>query len=626
MSKIQNEGFKSVAELEATGLDNFTAKTKMLSDEKVYVGGDINKLLSDAIADGDIGGGGVGGINYLPDVTDAEDPNVLENWATSEIGIQFVRNTTNPLRGSADYELNVENATLGTPGQISTEFTIDNADVGGRLLTITFDMRVNEWYTNDLAQIRIQEVTSGGIISVIGGDISGNESTKIAQFYTGATETNYRFIIAFDKDDDANPPAKLFFDNLILGPREVPKAQGPTEWSLIFDNSLDENEFLNEGGTFTLITNPATGLYRIYYVESKFPSLPLVQIKANIADVVGGAENRFEGFGSDANGSFVNVRLLANSSSVNLTGTDQLQITLKQKQEDVTAYRIATDLGNREIAFRGEGVPLGGNAEDPIIYTPVNNDAGAYSDGVFTSPIDGWYDIDASFQTGGTGAVTFYAYIDGVQGDVVSATTGVSTRKIKGLVYLKRNQTLYISTPIAFASSTNVQTAYLTIAKKGNDSPIIAPPTAQIAIFKDVKPSGVDAGTFTAGSYVTRELNTHEGLKTFASLNSNQITLEKGKYLIEAFAPAFIVNNHKLKIRNISDSVDAIIGQTAVAAGTSGLSTSPATLTGLIEINESKVFEIQHICQTSRSTDGLGRAFPFGDNEVYTVVKIQKIY
>jgi hypothetical protein len=55
---LQNSDFKTVGQLQAQGLTEEQAKAQMLHDTKVYVTTDgINKLLSEAITDGDIGGG-----------------------------------------------------------------------------------------------------------------------------------------------------------------------------------------------------------------------------------------------------------------------------------------------------------------------------------------------------------------------------------------------------------------------------------------------------------------------------------------------------------------------------------------------------------------------------------------
>ena len=150
----------------------------------------------------------------------------------------------------------------------------------------------------------------------------------------------------------------------------------------------------------------------------------------------------------------------------------------------------------------------------------------------------------------------------------------------------------------------------------GNMAPV------QVAYVKDLKASGTAGGTFTSGSYQTRVLNTLEGDTDFISLSSNQIILEPGKYSIDANAKAWSVNGHRLKIYNITDSAD-------IALGTSGWASSAAKsesiVKGEININSSTTIEVQHRCQATKATDGLGNAMSFGDDEVYTVVKITKL-
>ena len=147
---------------------------------------------------------------------------------------------------------------------------------------------------------------------------------------------------------------------------------------------------------------------------------------------------------------------------------------------------------------------------------------------------------------------------------------------------------------------------------------------AKVAVLKDVKTSGTAGGTFTSGAWQTRTLNTLEGGNSFVSLSSNQFTLTPGTYEIEAMAPAFIVNSHISKLRNITDSSDALIGTTMSAqASYNGNNTS--NIYGIITISGSKIFEIQHRCQTTYGTSGFGNASSFSVSEVYTQVKIRKL-
>jgi hypothetical protein len=160
--------------------------------------------------------------------------------------------------------------------------------------------------------------------------------------------------------------------------------------------------------------------------------------------------------------------------------------------------------------------------------------------------------------------------------------------------------------------------------------PLVQP---RIATIKDVKASGTEGGTFTSGVYQTRVLNTLQdptGIVT--SLASNQFTLPAGRYYIEAVAPASSLtatapSNHKAKLRNITDSSDVIIGSSMRLslnnAGTAG--TNASVIHGVVDISSPKVFELQHRCAVTTGTSGFGIAAGFGDDEVYSTVKITKI-
>ena len=150
---------------------------------------------------------------------------------------------------------------------------------------------------------------------------------------------------------------------------------------------------------------------------------------------------------------------------------------------------------------------------------------------------------------------------------------------------------------------------------------------AQIAILSGRKSSGTDAGTFTSGSWVTRELTSEDSdINGIVVLTANQFTLGVGSYLIEASAPASYCNGHQTKLRNITDSTDDLIGSSAyaTASGTAD-SSNRSFINGIITITSSKVFELQHKAQTTRAGNGLGAIAGSGVSEVYAVVKITKL-
>ena len=146
---------------------------------------------------------------------------------------------------------------------------------------------------------------------------------------------------------------------------------------------------------------------------------------------------------------------------------------------------------------------------------------------------------------------------------------------------------------------------------------------------KDVKANNTAAQSLTAGSYQTRVLNTVEGNSDIVSLSSNQFTLQAGTYEIEASVPVtsntnVSVDAHKAKIRNITDSTDVSLGYSLGARGPAGVIVSNSSeIKARLTITSSKIFEIQQRVGTSTATGGL--AANFGDNEVYTIVKITKV-
>jgi hypothetical protein len=147
-----------------------------------------------------------------------------------------------------------------------------------------------------------------------------------------------------------------------------------------------------------------------------------------------------------------------------------------------------------------------------------------------------------------------------------------------------------------------------------------------VALVSDVKAAGSDGGTFTSGAFQTRVLNTLVGGGGFASIASNQITLQAGTYLVKGSASAYFVDQHKAKLRNITDSTDTIIGTAEYATnGVADSSSNRSFLMGTFTIASAKVFEVQHRCTSTQATNGFGVNSNYGVSEVYTQLEILKI-
>ncbi len=150
---------------------------------------------------------------------------------------------------------------------------------------------------------------------------------------------------------------------------------------------------------------------------------------------------------------------------------------------------------------------------------------------------------------------------------------------------------------------------------------------ASLLHVRDEKAANTDGGTFTADSvWRTRVINTVVTNEiSGSSLSSNQITLPAGTYFIEASAPAFDVNRHKAKLRNVSDSTDVLIGTSEFARISGGGSTTHSLVRGRFTIASEKIFELQHQGETTQATNGFGVANNFGVVEVFSEIDIRKL-
>jgi hypothetical protein len=147
----------------------------------------------------------------------------------------------------------------------------------------------------------------------------------------------------------------------------------------------------------------------------------------------------------------------------------------------------------------------------------------------------------------------------------------------------------------------------------------------RVAYLSDVKASGTSGGGTTATTYVTRTLNTIvDSTGIVSSLSSNQFTLNKGVYFIEAIAPAAgILNGHRARLRNITDSTTSLLGSSQY--NTVSTVSNPSTISGEVTITSAKVFEIQHYSTLTVAASGFGVNVSSGESEIYTQVKIIKI-
>jgi hypothetical protein len=180
--------------------------------------------------------------------------------------------------------------------------------------------------------------------------------------------------------------------------------------------------------------------------------------------------------------------------------------------------------------------------------------------------------------------------------------------------------------------------------------------TAPDAIFEDQKASGSHGGTFQAGAWRVRNLNTAvRNTIPGAALDtiSGEFTLPSGSFWIEWSAPAFCVRRHKTRLFNVSDGMaptdylgsseyayynfvqksflTGVITSEGLVQGTTGddiaveqIAQTRSFGAALVTISTAKTFRIEHRCELTRNNDGFGLAAAFGDPEKYSRVAIWK--
>ncbi|HEY9764573.1 MAG TPA: hypothetical protein V6D07_18745 [Trichocoleus sp.] len=153
-------------------------------------------------------------------------------------------------------------------------------------------------------------------------------------------------------------------------------------------------------------------------------------------------------------------------------------------------------------------------------------------------------------------------------------------------------------------------------------------PGIQYCQIEDQKPSGTEGGSYTAGSWATRVLNTKTVDEINVSLAANQFTLpgatKPGKYLISWSSPGAAVNRFNTRLWNVNSSVQEKLGQSSWA---------PQPVNGeaksvgfaIVSITANTTYRIEFRAETSNASYGLGvnNGSITGAFEVYTQVSIQ---
>jgi hypothetical protein len=206
----------------------------------------------------------------------------------------------------------------------------------------------------------------------------------------------------------------------------------------------------------------------------------------------------------------------------------------------------------------------------------------------------------------------------------------ISYNEVSGIIIVDagdKKSAAITSSLLRFSDATTQTSGYLVINASKNPALVgLSPLVQRVATIKDVKANNTQGGASTT-TYSTRVLNTLEDpTGIISSLASNQFTLSAGEYYIDAAAPYHgTVDTSKARLQNITDGTTALLGSSSPRTGTANLGHGFSPIVGRVILSSTKVFEIQQRTTLAQATSGFGVACNFGDDEVYTTVKITKI-
>ena len=142
-------------------------------------------------------------------------------------------------------------------------------------------------------------------------------------------------------------------------------------------------------------------------------------------------------------------------------------------------------------------------------------------------------------------------------------------------------------------------------------------------------PAGTSGGTFTAGAWRNRVLNTvvvNEIKGANIDEETYAITLPAGKYAFHSFSTTYRVGRHGIRLYNITDDEVLVSGSTAYSVNGSGNANSHSSINHRFELTKETILQLQHRCTNSYSTHGFGIGdVDFGqENNIFAEVRIYK--
>jgi len=150
-----------------------------------------------------------------------------------------------------------------------------------------------------------------------------------------------------------------------------------------------------------------------------------------------------------------------------------------------------------------------------------------------------------------------------------------------------------------------------------------APPVVtKRAVLCEQQASGTAGGTFTSGAWQIRILNNEVYDDIGISISTNVFTIPAGTFYIRWAAPANKVNGHMTRLYDVTNT--AVVEYGTTGRVDVGAYASNNTSEGFAKVTPSgsTEYRIEHRCETTQATNGLGESSAFGEVIKYTVVEL----
>lgn len=187
----------------------------------------------------------------------------------------------------------------------------------------------------------------------------------------------------------------------------------------------------------------------------------------------------------------------------------------------------------------------------------------------------------------------------------------------------------YITCALALVGAVTASSMFLE-RMDGSNEDALSLGILEVAVFEEEEGVGAPGGFGLAGAWSARQLDSVR-VSSGASITLNPatalITLQPGIYHVEASAPAYYVNGHRIRLENLSTGLTALHGTSEWSANGVGQVQTRSFIDGYVRVvGAAEEFELQHYIAVS--TGGTSFGVPAGapsTPEIYATVSITRI-